>query len=396
MKVLHLFSESRWLYPAEQVVNLCRGLQDRGINVALACTDELSGNQSPVTALARETGLHTVNLFRPGRRLGAGNNMRDAWILRQYIHFQKVDLVHAHTGRDHLLAGLAARHCRYHPAVVRTSYGADGLTPSSGNRILAARYTDGLITCSRAARARSVACLALPAERVRTIHGAVDTDRFSPRAELPDIRLRLRLSGSHFVLGISPSPHGDGTCEALLDALGRASKQVDELRVMLIGHRSTTELAVLRPAKTLHMANCAVLPTGLDGDAYVAAVNALDAKLFLRPDHGRGCAALLEAMSLGKPCIVPARGALPEIVSQGTSGLVVRQDPVAISGAIVRLASSPRLCKNLGTKAREVVVQRFSLERQASIVEDVYSFLLTLGPRKAGLWRSQRARSSTG
>ena len=250
MKVLHLFSESRWSDPAEQVVNLCRGLQDRGMDVALACADELWGSPSAVSARAREAGLRTVNPFRPRQSLDAGHDVRDAWLVRKYIDAQKVDVVHAHTGADHLLGGFAARHTRQFPIVVRSSYGDDGMSPSSRNRILVARYTDGLITCSRTARASAMASFALPADRVWAVHGAVDTRRFSPRTELPDIRSRLRLSDSHFVLGIGPTSEAGGTCDALLDTLARATKQVDELRVMLIGHPSTMEPAVLRPGKT--------------------------------------------------------------------------------------------------------------------------------------------------
>jgi len=391
MKVLHLFSEGRWSDPAEQVVNLCRGLQDRGLDVALACAGELWGSQSPVSARAREAGLRTVNPFRPRQHVDAGHDVRDAWLLRKYIDTQKVAVVHAHTGADHLIGGFAARHSRQFPIVVRSGYGADGMSLSSRNRILAARYTDGLITCSRTARASAMASFALPADRVWTVHGAVDTRRFSPRTELPDIRSRLRLSDSHFVLGIPPTPQAGGTCDALLDTLARASRQVDHLRVMLIVHRVSMEPAVLQPAKTLHMADCAALLGRFDGDEYVAAVNALDARLFISPAGCCGCTALLEAMSLGKPCVVPERGPLPEIVSQGTDGLVVRHDPVAVSGSIMRLARSPRLCKNLGAKAREAVVRRFSLESQASLVEDAYRHLIALGPRKVKLWRSQPA-----
>jgi glycosyltransferase involved in cell wall biosynthesis len=121
-------------------------------------------------------------------------------------------------------------------------------------------------------------------------------------------------------------------------------------------------------------------------------VSALDARLFVAPFTDSTCGALLEAMALGKPCIVPERGVLTEIVTQGVDGLVVRDDSLAISGAIVRLASTPRLRRNLGANAREKIVRDFSLENQASLVDDLYRSLVALRPRKTKLRALLRAR----
>jgi len=140
------------------------------------------------------------------------------------------------------------------------------------------------------------------------------------------------------------------------------------------------------------MINCVALPARSGRDEYVGMVSALDARLFAAPFTEFTFRALLEAMALAKPCIVPDRGVLTEIVTQGVDGLVVRDDSLAISGAIVRLASTPRFRRNLGANAREKIAREFSLERQASLVDDLYRSLVAARQRKIKLRALLRTR----
>jgi glycosyltransferase involved in cell wall biosynthesis len=392
MKVLHLFSNNQWTGPVEQVVNLCGALQERGVEVAIACAGGSRDIKSPIGERASERGVRTITPFGPGQSVGGRHSLRDMWGLRKCIESEKIDIVHAHTQTDHFLGGFAARYSWRRPVVLRTSYCSDGMVPSAANRILLARYTDGLITRSRTARARDIANFTLPAEKVWTVYGAIDTHRFSPRKEVPDIRSRFRLSEEHFVLEAPQRAQPGRTSDNLLEALVRASKQVSGLRLLAMGRGSHVEPVLFHQANLVRMENCVALPAQSGRDEYVGMVSALDARLFVAPFTDSTCGALLEAMALGKPCIVPERGVLTEIVTQGVDGLVVRDDSLAISGAIVRLASTPRLRRNLGANAREKIVRDFSLENQASLVDDLYRSLVALRPRKTKLRALLRAR----
>jgi len=392
MKVLHVFSDTQWTGAAEQVVNLCRALHERCVDVTIACAAGPPGVQSPVRERAREQGVRTLEPFQLRHGVDRARNLRNIWSLRKCIATEKFDIVHAHTQTDHLLGGFAARHTGCTPLVVRTSHCSNSMAPTAANRILVARYTDGLITPSHAARARAMETFALPADRVWTVHSAVDTLRFSPSMGLPDVRSRFGLSDEHFVLEVRQRAQGDLTSDRLLEALERASRQVSGVRVLILGCGGVVESPFVQPSGPLRMHNCVALPAQPCRDNYVAALSALDARLFVPPFGESACTALLEAMALEKPCIVPERGVLPEIVTQGVDGLVVRNDPLAISGAIVRLARAPRLRRNLGTNARRKVVRDFSLNSQASLVDNLYQSLIRLCPRKTRLRRSRRAR----
>jgi glycosyltransferase involved in cell wall biosynthesis len=82
--------------------------------------------------------------------------------------------------------------------------------------------------------------------------------------------------------------------------------------------------------------------------------------------------ALLEAMALERPVVATAVGAVPEIVRDGVTGLLVpSREPAALASAIVRLLRDPSLRRALGRQGRELARQ-FSPTTMCDRVEEVY------------------------
>jgi glycosyltransferase involved in cell wall biosynthesis len=76
--------------------------------------------------------------------------------------------------------------------------------------------------------------------------------------------------------------------------------------------------------------------------------------------------AAIEAMAAGLPVVASDLNALPEIVSDGSSGLLVPQDdPASLAQAIDRLGQNPELRRKLGEEGRRLAEQRFDLSQNA-------------------------------
>ena len=86
--------------------------------------------------------------------------------------------------------------------------------------------------------------------------------------------------------------------------------------------------------------------------------------------------AALEAMAAGVPVVASDAGPLPEVVSDGESGLVVAAgDDQAWAQAILALASDRSLRLRLGNGARERACREFSVEDMADRTVAVYEEL---------------------
>lgn len=87
---------------------------------------------------------------------------------------------------------------------------------------------------------------------------------------------------------------------------------------------------------------------------------------------------VMEAMSAGKPVISTAVGGVPELIENGSSGLLVpRADSEALARAINRLAANPNLRKTMGTVAARCARDRYSLQTMTEAYEELYEAMLS-------------------
>jgi glycosyltransferase involved in cell wall biosynthesis len=99
---------------------------------------------------------------------------------------------------------------------------------------------------------------------------------------------------------------------------------------------------------------------------------------------------VLESMAAGVPVIASRVGGIPEIVCDGTTGLLVAPgDEDGIASAMERLLTSPSLWRECSHRALELVNARFRIEDLAREYELLYADLLA---RKN--WRPRRRVSS--
>jgi glycosyltransferase involved in cell wall biosynthesis len=89
---------------------------------------------------------------------------------------------------------------------------------------------------------------------------------------------------------------------------------------------------------------------------------------------------IIEGMAAGKPIIATRGGAVPEIVVEGKTGLIVPMgDAMKMADAIITLLSDPAEAAAMGRAGRERVAQHFTIERTAQGVQQIYDELLEGG-----------------
>jgi len=86
---------------------------------------------------------------------------------------------------------------------------------------------------------------------------------------------------------------------------------------------------------------------------------------------------VLEAMSMKLPVIATSVGGIPELVTDGETGILIPpKDPVALAEAMARIIGDPDLRKRMGEAGYRRVVNHFSFDTMTKKYEELYYSLL--------------------
>jgi glycosyltransferase involved in cell wall biosynthesis len=102
------------------------------------------------------------------------------------------------------------------------------------------------------------------------------------------------------------------------------------------------------------------------------------ADLFVLPSRRESFGLVLaEAMAAGLPVIATQVGAIPEVVKDGETGILVPpEDPSALANAVSDLLDHPRVMKDMGTRGRERAEKHFTWDKVAQRVVRTYHQIL--------------------
>jgi glycosyltransferase involved in cell wall biosynthesis len=367
VKILHLLADWKWTGPAEPVLDLCLILRELGLDARLAANAPPPEASTSLLASARDRGLDLVTDFRFGRIPWPSQVRR----LRDYIDREGIDLVHVHMTHDHLLGGRAARRAKRRPPVVRTNERAAPTKAHAASRFLFRRYCDGYLTCSQEALEADRAAFGLEG-RAWKIPPGMRLDRFDPST--PPARGALGVADDAFVVGVVARMQRHRRFDVLLEGIRRAD--VPGLRVLVVGRGTHMNEVAVEPAKRMGL-DPVVTFTGYRKDDYLNVVSSFDALLFLVPGSDGTCRAIREAMAMGKPVIGARRGMIPELVENGTTGLVIDDTAQNIAAAIGRLAGDRGAAREMGERGRARALERFDIRRQAEHVRGIYESMRT-------------------
>ncbi len=386
MKVLHLFSDWKWTGPAEPTVILCEALHKRGHWVTLAYRRPPFEAEDSIAKRIAGRCFEGTDQFQL-RPLGKGyrgfalaDNLRDLWALRSFIDTEEFDVVNVHHSHDHILGGLAVRLTKKRPVVIRTDHGRDAIKPSWGNRLLASKLTDGIVTFSEMAQKEDSTRLPIPVERVSRVGVALELERYDPNKAFRNMRNAFRIAQEDLVIGMVARFQKYRRTDIFLAALAQLVKEFPHIRALLVGRSSQIHESVIEPTRRLGLAANVIL-AGHQREDYLDTVASMDIFVFLVAGSDGTARALREAMALGKPAVVARRGILPELVEHGCTGFVVDDTPASLSSALRILIKDGLLRNRMGRMAREKALREFSLEKQTEEVEAFYQRITEMGPR---------------
>lgn len=223
------------------------------------------------------------------------------------------------------------------------------------------------------------------ADRVtRTIHNAVDPERFRPHRSARAVRAELGITADTTLLAMVAHFTPWKGHALFLDVLARLVKDGLPVAGLIVGASiyrgeggrsaasgESCEREIRARVGTLDL-DAHVRFTGYQSQVadYLAAADILVHPPVRPEPFGR---VLIEAMALAKPVVAAAAGGIPEIVVDGETGYLVPPGDVdAFVRALRPLLSDPGRRAELGRAGRERVTRSFHPASHARAVEAVY------------------------
>jgi glycosyltransferase involved in cell wall biosynthesis len=211
--------------------------------------------------------------------------------------------------------------------------------------------------------------------KVSVIPNAVDDEFFnSENYPVDDCRKKFGISGENVILYLGRLASYKGL-DYLLESVSMLKKKLPDIQLLIAGEGGY-EKNVRDISKRLGI-DSEVRFLGKIDDADVPRVLSV-AKLLVLPSLTEAFpTVLLEAFSMGKPVVTTDVGAIPGVVLNGQTGLIVqRRNSRQLAESILSLLSDERLSARMGELGQKIVRARYSWDSVARQILDVYNNLL--------------------
>ena len=350
MRVVHVH-RMRGIGGSERhLLALLPALAERGADVAFVGLDDPDWNVAPFY-----DGL-TV----PARHLASPRDVDPALAvrLRRTLAELGPDIVHTHLVHADVYGALGSLRGRWRLVATKHNDDPFRVGPFRFVERTLTRRASRVIAITRALRRFCVEQVGLPEAKVDVVHYGLDeipawTDGDGAP---PDGR---------FVLVVGRLVEQKG-----VDVAIRALAELqDDVRLAVLGE-GPERLRLEQLARELGVADRLLLP-GRVGDvaAWLRA-----AELVLHPVRWEGFGlAVLEAMLAGRPVVASAVSAVPELVLDGETGILVRpDDAIALAAAVAGLLANPEVAASMGAAGRRRAEREFSVARMAAATLRVY------------------------
>jgi glycosyltransferase involved in cell wall biosynthesis len=230
--------------------------------------------------------------------------------------------------------------------------------------------------------------------RITVIPNGIDMSRFISRADPIALRRSLGIADHTRLVVVVSRLHRLKGIEDFLDAAAVVAARHADVRFLVVGEPSPVGNREYLDALSSRAARLGiadrVIFTGLRDDV-PALLSAADVSVM--PSLNEALSnVLLESMAAGAPVVATDVGGTAEALQHEHSGLLIPpKNPAAMAAAINRLLANPPLACELGARARQVIVERFSLNRMVADTAAVYEDLLARKQRPAALPREVHA-----
>jgi glycosyltransferase involved in cell wall biosynthesis len=366
LTVLMAHNYSSWGGNLATVLALCEGLRERDVNVLAAFPAS-----QPYVERFLDAGIVVFDA-----------EVKSKWDVgavaryRRIIRENGVNIVHTHTRRADVAAGVAGRDGR--TATITTHHGQinlDGTTFEFKNDLPARVYdyilrkffTVNVAVSEEIAHELYDNC-GVPAERIRRIPNGIDPEPFLSEFDADAVRTSLGFSSDDVIVTLVGSVDRKGHRE-LTEAAAALRLEFPNVRYLYVGE-GPREDEVTEQVSRLGLDGIVRL-TGFRGD--VPAVLAAS-DVFCLPSYSEGLSiSIMEAMAAGLPVAASRMGGNPELVIDGETGFIFEPfDSGDLADKLAELLKDGGTRRGMGEAGRRRVLSEFTHDDMVRRYCDLY------------------------
>lgn len=360
MKILQVCSASEMGGGEVHVADLVRGLACRGHAVYLAVRPE-SPLRKPLAGII--ASWHELPLRN-------SLDLQSARAIARLALEHRIDIVHAHIGRDYLVAALACKQTNDVKLVLTRHH----YLPLKRGALYRWMLSDAaaVIAVSESVRQSVIERLQLPAQRVRMLPNWIDPERFKP-SDRDAARAVFRVRSNVAVACIGQITEAKGQEEFIRAAASLARIRTD-VEFLIAGEEYhegrpfTRKLALLADSlglgdKLRFLGRVSHIPELL------AAVD-----IVVVPSWDEGFSLVtIEAMAAGRAVLASNVGGIAGIIKDNVTGLMFSpRDLHALTDKLLWLVSDVSLRERLSMQGQSDVYVRFGREQIIDQIESLY------------------------
>ena len=366
---------------AQQVLALCAGLDQRGVECTLI-TGEPGDKEGDMLWFANPP-RRIVRIPELGRAVKPMSDFVAFWKLLLCLRALRPDVVHTHAAKAGalgriaaVLAGVPVRIHSYHGHVFR------GYFPPLVSRAvcmverLLGWMTTALVTpCESQRREIAEEFRVAPPRKVRVARYGIPVEDFSSLPPKAKAREKLGVGEDVLVVGAVGRMVPIKNHALLVDAFGRLPERIGGRRVeLLLVGKGDCLPGIEKQIEERGVAARVRFHPWLEDLRW--AYGAMDVMALTSRNEGMPIA-LIEAMAAGVPVVSTAVGGVVDLVKDGETGVLVPgQDPAAFAAALENLLTDSESRARLAQSARDFVRAHHRVENLVQDTLDLYRDLV--------------------
>jgi L-malate glycosyltransferase len=353
----------------KQVVQLLKSLDRESFDVRLACLGEKGPLLSTVRELAIPYSEYRISSFWNPKTVR--QQLRFALDIRR----SGVQIVHTYGFYTNVFAIPAAKLART-VSIIASIRDTGAYLTELQKRVqrIACRMADHVLVNAEAVRQWLIASGYRP-DNIHVICNGIQVPPLPPPSTREAIRREFGIPLSAPVVAVHSRLSAVKGIEYLIDAAPEILRRFPETCFLIIGDGIFNYMDVLKSYAARKGVSERVIFTGFRLDI-PAVLSAVDVSVSASLSEGLSNS-LLESLAASLPVVATRVGGNPEIIEDGVSGILIPvRDHDAISRAVCRLLSNPRIAESMGAKGREKALSRFSASQSVRNTEQFYRRVL--------------------